>query len=174
MPAGSNGAAGAIGPSQLSPVRSLGPIGRVPVSSVEKVRRPLCREPGERTCESLIAEVQPDFSLRDLHPKIVRQWARGRSSTLSTRSAKHVRPTSPASVTPDEPRSPKCTTTEASRAARVLARSPINRLFLSVSIRVMATTTVASQRTGPGAPFPCYRFKSRSTGCAWTTWPRTN
>jgi len=33
---------------------------------------------------------------------------------------------------------------------------------------------VASQRTGPGAPFPCYRFKSRSTGCAWTTWPRTN
>src|SRR6202030_4578596 len=34
MPAGSNGTAGAIGPSQLSPVRSPGPIGRVPVSSV--------------------------------------------------------------------------------------------------------------------------------------------
>ena len=34
MPTGSNGTAGAIGHSQLSPVRSLGPIGRVPVSSV--------------------------------------------------------------------------------------------------------------------------------------------
>jgi hypothetical protein len=33
-PTGSNGTAGAIGPSQLSPVRSLGPIARVPVSSV--------------------------------------------------------------------------------------------------------------------------------------------
>ena len=41
-----------------------------------------------------------------------------RSSTLSTRSAKPVRPTSRASVTPDGSRSPKCTTTEASRAAR--------------------------------------------------------
>jgi hypothetical protein len=34
MPTGSNGTASAIGHSQLSPVRSLGPIGRVPVSSV--------------------------------------------------------------------------------------------------------------------------------------------
>ena len=34
MPTGSNGTAGAIGPSQLSPVRLLGPIGRVLVSSV--------------------------------------------------------------------------------------------------------------------------------------------
>src|ERR1700731_1143664 len=33
MPTGSNGTAGATGHSQLSPVRSLGPIGRVPVSS---------------------------------------------------------------------------------------------------------------------------------------------
>ena len=41
-----------------------------------------------------------------------------RSSTLSTRSAKHVRPTSRASVTPDGSRSPKCMTTEDSRAAR--------------------------------------------------------
>ena len=38
--------------------------------------------------------------------------------TRSMRSAKHVRPTSRASVTPDGSRAPKCTTTEASRAAR--------------------------------------------------------
>jgi hypothetical protein len=34
MPTGSNGTVGALGHSQWSPVRSLGPTGRVPVSSV--------------------------------------------------------------------------------------------------------------------------------------------